>query len=491
LVRSVVLLCLVWTGVFVPDLRAEPEPDQQSDGQQHEMQMAREGSGTSWQPDSTPMYEIHRQRGPWMFMVHENAFLQFLGESGDRGFSQVGSINWLMGMAERKTSRGRLQFRAMFSAEPWTIGSCGYPDLFATGELCKGGAIHDRQHPHDLFMELSATYDASLTRAIRWEAYGGPVGEPALGPTAYPHRVSAMPNPIAPIGHHWFDSTHVSFGVVTAGLFGSKWKAEGSVFNGREPDEDRTDFDFGALDSVSGRLWFLPTSTIALQVSAGRLKQAEASVDGAGRRDVDKMTATATYNRVAGQTVWASTMGWGRNSESDHATNAFLLESSFTLAERDAWFGRLEILGKTPEDLAVTSPADTFALTKIQGGYTRYTRTFWGFRPGLGVEGSIGFVPAELRPVYGPRANVGAGVFLTVRPAMMTAATQSGQTGGGMIMVQTAFDPAKLSCSPPIDPKTAASTTYQGRTYYFCSAAERNEFLTNPDMSLSMMPPRE
>jgi hypothetical protein len=129
-------------------------------------------------------------------------------------------------------------------------------------------------------MELAATYDRPLVRDIRLQLYGGPAGEPALGPTAFPHRISAMPSPLAPISHHWLDSTHITYGVVTGGVYGKRWKAETSVFNGREPDEDRTNFDFGALDSWSGRVWFLPTSRWALQVSAGHLTEAEAGHDG-------------------------------------------------------------------------------------------------------------------------------------------------------------------------------------------------------------------
>ena len=125
--------------------------------------MVREGSGTRWLPDTTPMYAIHWQRGPWQLMAHENAFVQFLHESGDRGADQFGSINWVMGMAQRNVGKGRVMLRGMFSAEPWTIRGCGYPDLLASGEQCSGQTIHDRQHPHDLLMEISAEYDAPLT----------------------------------------------------------------------------------------------------------------------------------------------------------------------------------------------------------------------------------------------------------------------------------------------------------------------------------------
>ena len=465
-------------------------PDQREGHEQ--MQMGLEGSGTAWLPDATPMYAIHWQRGAWRLMAHENVFLQLLHESGTRGDDQVGSINWIMGMAQRTVGRGRVSFSGMLSAEPWTIGGCGYPDLLASGEQCKGETIHDRQHPHDLVMEMVAEYDAPLKETVRWQAYGGPAGEPALGPVAYPHRVSAMPNPLAPIAHHWFDSTHVTFGVLTAGLYGQRWKAEASVFNGREPDEKRTDFDFGALDSISGRVWVLPTANVALQVSAGRLKEAEAAEGVGPRRDVNKVTATATYHRVRDRDVWATTIGWGRNSEGDLETNALLVETSFTLADRDAWFARLEVVGKTAHDLDVTTVSDTLTVTKLQGGYTRYLPAVRGFRAGLGAEVSVGVVPDELRATYGSRANVGGGVFVTIRPAMMAVGVRTGQAAGGaMVMVQTALDPRRLSCAQTIDPKTAPSTTYEGTVYYFCSEQDRDEFLKDPKMSLSMMPPKQ
>jgi YHS domain-containing protein len=458
--------------------------------------MAREGSGTSWLPDSSPMYMVHRQNGPWMLMAHENAFLQYLRESGDRGAHQTGSINWLMGMAERTAGRGRVVLRGMVSVEPWTIRGCGYPDLLASGESCDGEKIHDRQHPHDLFMEISAKYDAPLAGSTRWQLYGGPAAEPALGPVAYPHRISAMPNPIAPVTHHWFDSTHISFGVITGGVYGRRWKFETSAFNGREPDENRKDFDFGTLDSVSGRVWFLPTSNVALQFSAGHLKEVEAGEGIDPRDDVKRTTGSATYNRVFGGRIWATTVGWGRNSERERATHAVLAESVVTRADRDTWYGRLEIGNKTAHDLDVPSPlaciacidSRTFTVTKLQGGYTRYL-TSDAFRLGVGAVVSTGFVPESLRAVYGGTANTGIGVYLTLRPAMISAVVSGGART--MVMVQTAYDPTKLTCAAGFDPKTATMATYEGKTYYFCSAEDRDTFLTDPRMSLSMMPPKQ
>jgi hypothetical protein len=378
----------------------------------------REGSGTAWLPDETPMYAIHAQANGWTLMLHGAAFLQYFREGGNRGSSQTGSINWLMGVADRSLAGGHLGLRGMISVEPWSIRGCGYPDVLATGEVCQGATIHDRQHPHDLFMELAAEYDRPIVGGVRFQVYGGPVGEPALGPVAFPHRLSAMPNPLAPITHHWFDATHISYGVVTGAVYGDRWKAEASVFNGREPDENRTNIEFGALDSWSGRLWFLPTKQWALQVSGGRLKEAEQGHDGRARVDVDRVTASATYHRrFQPGSIWASTVGWGRNLERGASgTNALLAETNLTLHERDTWFGRLEVSGKSSHDLGVDT-LDWFTVAKLQGGYTRYFGSWHGLKPGVGATVSTGVVPEALWAVYGSRFNSGLGVFLTMRAA--------------------------------------------------------------------------
>jgi YHS domain-containing protein len=476
---------------------AEQEPAEQG------MWMARDGSGTAWLPDASPMYAIHWTRGPWQLMAHGNAFVQFLHESGERGDDQFGSISWIMGMAQRKVGSGRVMFRGMFSAEPLTIRGCGYPDLLASGEQCNGEKIHDRQHPHDLMMEIAAAYDAPLKGAVRWQVYGGPVGEPALGPVAYPHRISAMPNPIAPIAHHWLDSTHITFGVITAGVYGNQWKAEGSVFNGREPDEERADFDFGALDSVSGRLWFLPTSNLTLQVSAGKLTEAEASEDGGIRTDVSRVTASATYHRtLRDEGIWATTIGWGRNEESGHGTNALLVETNLTLQDRNTWFGRFEAASKTAHDLALSEPIGDSTVVKLQGGYTRYLAPWEGLEPGVGASLSAGFVPDRLEAAYGSRVNAGFGVFVTLRPAAMTM--HGGDAGGAGTVdhsqhttapavdhsqhatprarvpvpeAERVMDPA---CAATVDLVTAPKATYQRKVYYFCSAEDRDQFVKDP-----------
>ena len=391
----------------------------------------REGSGTSWLPDASPMYAVHADYGDWQLSGHGSFFLQFLADAGDRGHEQFGSVNWAMGMARRTLGEGRLALRMMLSLEPLTIGGCGYPDLLASGELCDNAPIVDKQHPHDLFMELGAQYDRPLTSTIGLQLYGSLAGEPALGPVAFPHRISAMPNPVAPLSHHWLDATHIAYGVLTAGVYSRQWKAEGSVFNGREPDDGRYDFDFGALDSFSARGWFLPTDRIALQISAGHLTESEETGEGLPRVDVDRITASLAYHYPfrEGSSHWASTAAWGRNIEEEESTNFFLAETNVTFDEQDTWFGRLEIGEKSAHDLAIPDLEGVFTMAKVQAGYVRYFEPWRSLKPGVGGTLSMSLVPTALEGAYGQRATFGAGIFVTLRPAAMAPGT--GDRHGG------------------------------------------------------------
>lgn len=392
----------------------------------HQMPMAsaplglpetRDASGTAWQPDEGTIHSLMRHTGPWHLMLHTNAFLQYIETRSDRGDRQFGSVNWLMGMAGRDAGGGQLTLRGMFSAEPLTVGRCGYPDLVATGEFCNGEPIHDRQHPHDVFMELAAQYRRALSEQVAFEVYGGPAGEPALGPAAYPHRRSSMPNPFAPISHHWLDSTHISFGVVTGGLYGRKWKAEASAFNGREPDDERYGVDVGALDSRSARLWILPTDRWAFQVSAARLESAEQAEGGGERQDVTRVTASSTYHQKMGETGFlAATMAWGRNREEAHTTQAVLGEA---VIERNvhAFFVRGEVTQKSAEELVLpTGHEQIFTLTKLQVGYTRLLKPRGVFIPAIGGSLALAVLPAGLRDAYGSRGPMEFALFVAIRP---------------------------------------------------------------------------
>ena len=247
----------------------------------------------------------------WMLMVHGDAFLQYDHQGGPRGADQLGSINWGMLMAMRQVGGGTLHLHGMASAEPLTIGARGYPLLLQSGETYQGQPLHDRQHPHDLFMELSALYERPISRRVGVMLYAAPVGEPGIGPVAYMHRPSALNDPFAPLGHHWTDATHITYGVLTAGVFTRQVKLEGTLFNGREPDEDRYDFDFHALDSYGARLSVNPTAHWALSASYGYLKQPEALHP---EENQHRLGASILHTvRMGRQGEWASAVVYGAN----------------------------------------------------------------------------------------------------------------------------------------------------------------------------------
>ncbi len=386
-----------------------------------------ESSGTAWQPAAAPMTGRHLQAGSWLLMGDASVFAQFLYESGEvhRTSHQAGSINWFMGMARRPVGRGRLGLRAMLSAEPWTIAGCGYPNLLATGETCDGDTIHDRQHPHEAFMELAVDYTRPISDRLRVHAYLALAGEPALGPPGFSHRASARPNPIAPIGHHWLDATHVAFGVVTAGVSGSRWRAEGSLFNGREPDESRAGLEFGAWNSVAARVSMAPTDRWSLQVSAGHLLEAEAGLGSQPRQDVERATASVSYYRpMAGGGV-AALVAYGVNHEIsavpggllDQSTHAVLAEASWALSGgRHEVFGRFEIVGKPAHDLHVHEYiTNIFTVGKAQVGFLRQWPAIKGWTPGFGAHVNLSFLPPLLAPRYNGRIAPGVGVFANLR----------------------------------------------------------------------------
>ena len=365
-------------------------------------------------------------------MLHGNAFGQFLYEPGERhrtgGFAtrQFGSVNWGMAMARRQAGKARVGLRTMVSLEPWTVPGCGYLSFLATGEMCEGDTIHDRQHPHDLFMELAFDYDRPAGGSLRWQVYGGLAGEPALGPPGFPHRLSAMLNPIAPIAHHSLDATHITFGLITGAVYDWHWKAEASIFNGREPDEHRLDLDPAPLDSFSGRFTILPADQFVVQVSAGHLTDAEAEFPPQPRSSVQRATVSVMHHaEIGGGGFWATTLGYGLNSAREVAldvfratTHALMLESTLMIRERHTWFGRLEIVGKTAHDLhAHEFPSSVFTVGKLQAGYVRELKSWSAATAGIGGMVSVSIVPPELAPRYGGRLAPGFGVFLNLRPS--------------------------------------------------------------------------
>jgi hypothetical protein len=392
--------------------------------------MERMGSGTTWIPDAVSMPSRRRMFGDWMVMAHGFVFVQYDKQSGERGSDQFGSLNWAMLMATHDLAGGRFQARTMLSLDPLTVTNRGYPLLFQSGETHKGQPLHDRQHPHDFWMELGALYQRPLTKFLAWSVYAAPSGEPALSPVAFMHRPSAMDNPSAPIGHHWQDATHVSFGVLTTGIFTHRWQLEGSVFNGREPDEKRWDFDPIRLDSYSGRFTLNPNEQWSFAGGYGYLKGPEGLKPA---ESMHRITASAQHGTQLGNGgQWASTLIWATNKHSTMPglSHSFLLESEAILDKSNTLFGRSELVQKSAEELVLDSPVRTtggvllpgfpstqhFNIATAQLGYIReLARTHWA-TIGLGAAGTLNFVPSLLGPYYGSKTPVGTFIFLRLRP---------------------------------------------------------------------------
>ena len=371
--------------------------------------MTREASGTAWQPEQAAHEGIHVMRGPWMGMLHGSADLVRTQQGGARGGHKLFSGNMLMGMAQRPAGPGTLGLRVMLSGEPATIGKSGYPLLLQTGETADGRTpLVDRQHPHDLFMELAASYSASGGNRS-WFVYGGLPGEPALGPPAFMHRFSGQAFPEAPITHHWLDSTHITYGVLTAGAVADRLKLEVSAFRGREPDQERWNLERPKLDSGSLRVSFNPTPAWALQASAGRLRspeQLEPEVN------TDRTTISTMYAHPWEGGRWEAMLAWGRNHDRPgHDLDAFTAETAARV-DRHTVFGRWERVQKDE----LLPPGDTeagraFPVTKVAAGYRYDLWRIEHLTAGIGAMGSVVWLPFGLSRAYGSLGTPTSGLL--------------------------------------------------------------------------------
>jgi hypothetical protein len=349
-------------------------------------------------------------------------------QAGPRGGDQFGSLNWGMVMASHELAGGRFQARTMLSFDALTVTPRGYPLLLQSGESYHSEPLHDRQHPHDFFMELGALYERAVTKSLGISLYAAPSGEPALGPVAFMHRPSAMDIPAAPIGHHWQDATHITFGVVSAGIFTHSLKIEGSAFNGREPDDDRWDIDPIRLDSYSGRITFNPTAEWSFTTGYGFVHSPEALHSD---ESLHRVTASALHGkRLGSDGQWTTALIAGANRMArQSAAYSGLLESELVLDSRNTVMARAEIVQKSAEDLVLTDVggpnASVFNVTALSLGYIRELSRWRGATLGLGGMGTLNSVPQSLVPSYGSRTPVGLMVFLRVRPAGLGGAMAS------------------------------------------------------------------
>jgi hypothetical protein len=411
----------------MPDMAmpAEPKPAEQKPAEPMTMAHAghmtisgalgaypirRESSGTAWQPDSSAHSGIMTSSGDWTLMAHGELNLVYDHQGGPRGDDKAFASGMLMGMARRPVGMGTLQLKAMASPDP-LMGPSGYPLLLASGESANGrDRLTDRQHPHDLFMELSASLSQPIGGGNSAFVYAGLPGEPAFGPPAFMHREAIMDSPEAPISHHWLDSTHISFGVVTAGLVVGAVKVEASRFNGREPDQHRWNIETGPLDSTALRLSWNPARTLSLQGSWGRFVDPEQLEPGI---DQIRWSASALWaDEIAPGWKAAGTIAWGRKSSLGHDDDAFAIEAS---AKHEGWtaFGRAEMTENRELTPAEHGPA--YRVGKVSVGAIRDFRFAKHLSLGVGGLIAVNFVPGALEAAYGSSNPIGAMGFVRLK----------------------------------------------------------------------------
>lgn len=387
--------------------------------------MGRNGSGTAWLPDASPMYGYMFHKNKWMYMLHGNLFLRYNSQDftnkGSRGNSKFDAPDWVMFMGQRQAGKnGLFHFSTMFSSDAAIAGGSGYPLLFQSGEAYKGKSIVDRQHPHDLFSELSVSYSQALSKKADVFAYVGYPGEPALGPVAFMHRPSALDNPDAPISHHWVDATHITFGVATLGVRYGGFKIEGSSFTGREPDENRYNFDKPLFNSWSSRLSYNPSQNWALQVSHGFIKSPELLHPA---EDIHRTTASAIYSLpMANNGTFNATAIWGLNKTKDNTgENAFLLEGSWRKG-KTALHARYEFTQKSAEELSLDEMAfgqhAVFPVNAFTAGFNYDLLRFGQTRLAGGSQFTLYHADSKLNSLYG-KNPMAFEVYLRLYPGMM------------------------------------------------------------------------
>jgi hypothetical protein len=385
------------------------------------MFLMEQASGTSMNPRSWRMPMMMSTTGGWSVMTMAQAFIVDTQQSGPRGRDKLYSTNWGMFSAEHSAGRGSLMIQSMFSLEPATVTDRRYPLLFQTGETAYGRPLVDAQHPHDFFMSVGIHYARPIGESTMFQAYFAPIGDPALGPIAFPHRASAMEMPQATLSHHWQDSTHIASDVATVGaLFGNKARIEVSGFHGQEPDEFRWNIDQGGMDSWSSRLTVFPAKNWLAQVSVGRLHHPEALEPG----DVVRSTASLHYTRPLGDGDWSSTFAWGRNHKTfgGQDTDSFLAETVLPLGKQNLVTARAEAVDK--DELFVDAHGDTHDVPAGVGsaprigaftfGYTRDFALFEHAQTGLGANVTAYTLPDAVKRYYGDRP-FGVNIYLRLR----------------------------------------------------------------------------
>lgn len=384
------------------------------------------GTGTSWQPDASPLYAVIPHADRWGFMIHGNLYTGYDWAGSERGSQRFMGRNTLLGAAFRTFRRSELLLRLALSFEPLTVGERGYPLILQTGQTRDGETrVHDRQYALDFFRELSAMYSWQVTSKWAGMIYLAAAGEPALGPGSFTQRVSASPDPFAPIGLQWHESSHSSFGVLTVGAFTRSVRLEASWFNGNVPGPRRYGIYLRMPDSYSARVTWNPNPAWSAQASYGFLEQPVALDP---ERSEHRLTVSASHTRWnTGEEGLASTVSLALRAHAPgRASVAALAESYWNIDRRNAVYGRFEYVQKSGIELQLAQPSRALhSVGTLALGYVYYFGPFISLTPGLGLRASVSPLPSELERDYGTRAPLNLMVYAQLRTSALPARPSS------------------------------------------------------------------
>jgi hypothetical protein len=375
------------------------------------------------------MHTASARTGHWTFNTGWSAFGLYVDEGTKRGDNQFALLDWESFTLSRSFSQGSLSIGAMTSLAPLINGDGGVPQLLQTGGTYRHAWLHDRLHPGAAVMHLGVTYSGPVSAAIAL------VGSPPLGPAPYLHRASAEFDPLPPLGHHWQDASHQSFGVVSIGMTRGALTLEGGAFNARENDENHPVMDFrGArLDSYAGRVTFSAPANVVVSAWTGFLNEPH-RLDPTTRMHRMGASISQTQVGLVEGSVWNTTALWGMNvhhhgegshlllhaapgASPHHKSHSALVESTFELTSKGSIFARAEFVEKNGEELGFLGGDLTtlYPVKSIVVGGTKQLFSRLSTAVSIGARASMEFLPEELRATYGTRRPAGFAVFVRLR----------------------------------------------------------------------------
>ncbi len=341
-----------------------------------------------------------------MLMLHGYGFFEGITEEGARGRTDFSGPN--MFMSDLGTSLGDTQYLnldLMLTTDLWLVPKAGTPELLQIGETqANGQPFIDAQHPHSspiMGLTLSDTIAIDSDDKSNLKLFVAPRGESTDGPIAFMHRITGMVNPDVPLGHHvGQDVGHISSTVIGESLKLGGFHLEASTFNGTEPDPTQVNLPIATPNSYAFRAIQEISPEAMAMASYASVNDPEPGIVHENRYS----TSFYTHLPLSGDWTWHNTLVYGGITNMDHA--AFLnstLEEFALMTRKMALFGRVEILQRTPNELAIpglSNPNTGQWVAALTLGYTHRVAYWDGWELRAGASVTNDQLPSDYQPTY-------------------------------------------------------------------------------------------